>query len=121
MLAHHGAVIMSQRLALSKIAALSGALALSAAAVVGAPTPAAAMFHFHGGGSHMFHGGGPNMFHSGGPHMAFDGFHHRFHHNRFFAGFAFAPGYDFGDYDAYDQCLQRVWGPYGWRWTNVCN
>jgi hypothetical protein len=112
MLAHHGVVIMSQRLALSKIAALIGAFALAATVVVGATTPAAAMIHFHGGGSHMFHGGGP--------HMAFDGFHHRFHHNRFFAGFAFAPGYDFGDYGAYDQCLQRVWGPYGWRWINVC-
>ncbi|HEV3042355.1 MAG TPA: hypothetical protein VGY52_00625 [Roseiarcus sp.] len=118
---------MSQRLALSKIAALrrivlGGALALAAASVVvGAATPAAAMFRFHGGGgSHMFHGGGPHMFfHGGGPHMAFGDFHHRFNHNRFgFAGFG--PGFDFGGYDAYDQCLQRVWGPYGWRWINVC-
>jgi hypothetical protein len=110
---------MSHRLALSKIAALSGAFALAAAVVVGAATPAAAMIHFHGGGgSHMFHSGGPNMFH-GGPHMAFGDFHHRFHNNRFgFAGFA--SGYDFGGYDAYDQCLQRVWGPYGWHWVNVC-
>jgi hypothetical protein len=79
------------------------------------------MFRFHGGGgSHMFHGGGPHMFfHGGGPHMAFGDFHHRFNHNRFgFAGFG--PGFDFGGYDAYDQCLQRVWGPYGWRWINVC-
>jgi len=101
-------------------AALLGGLALAAAL---AATPAAAFVHMHGGG---FHGG---SFH---PHMAFNGFHHdfdrHFHHDfdrrfhrRFFgfAGFDFEPGYAYG-YDAYDPCLRRIWGPYGWRWVNVC-
>jgi hypothetical protein len=41
--------------------------------------------------------------------------HHRFHNRFFFAGapFAYASYYN-------DGCYVRVWGPYGWHWTNVC-
>jgi hypothetical protein len=52
-----------------------------------------------------------------GNHVAFGHHfrHHRFHNRFFFAGapFAYASYYD-------DGCYARVWGPYGWHWTNVC-
>ena len=98
--------------------ALAGALALaSAAAFVGNAAPAAAMRAGGGGGG--FHGGGGG-FHGGSfgggfhGHNGFGfrrgfGFRHRF---AFFGG-----GYPYG-YD--DGCLNRVWGPYGWRLVNVC-
>lgn len=111
----------SSRISALRRAVILGGFALAAAL---AATPAAAFVHMHGGG---VHGG---SFH---PHMAFGGFHHdfdhhfrhdfdhRFHHRRFFgfAGFDFEPGYAY-DYEAYDPCLRHVWGPYGWRWVNVC-
>ena len=45
-----------------------------------------------------------------------DRFHHKFHHNRFFAfGFG-GPIYDY----AYDSCWTQVRTYYGWQWVNVC-
>jgi hypothetical protein len=112
--------------ALLRHAAALGALALTAATLA-TTTPAAAAFHMHGGGG-FAHGGGfqPHMAMGGGfhdfGHHDFDhhDFDHRFHHRFFgFAGFDYEPGYGY-DYSAYDACWRRVWGPYGWRWVNVC-
>jgi hypothetical protein len=41
-----------------------------------------------------------------------------FRHHRFHRRFAFI-GASFG-YGLYDDCITRVWTPWGWRWTNVC-
>jgi hypothetical protein len=112
---------------LFRCAAAFGALAL-ATATLAAATPAAAFVHMHGGGGFVHGGGGfhPNMAmgggfnHDFGRHFDHDhDFDHRFH-RRFlgFAGFDYEPGYY--DNDAYDVCWRRLWGPYGWRWVNVC-
>ena len=49
----------------------------------------------------------------------------RFFFNRNFAFFGapFAFGVPFAyDYAAYGNgCWRRVWTPYGWRWSNICN
>jgi hypothetical protein len=97
-----------------------GALAALVATTVGAASPAIAAFRAHGGGfaSHAGFGGFSS-------HAGFSGFHHfgpRFHDRFAFAGFGFAPGYDYyyGDYGYDGGCWRRVWGPYGWRVVNVC-
>jgi hypothetical protein len=83
---------------------LAGVVAVAAAAAfVGDAAPAAA-FGFHGG------------FRS---HRGFGGFHHGFGPRFAFGGFGSFPGYAYGDYAAYG-CLRRVWGPYGWRFVDVC-
>ena len=125
-------------------ALLAAMVALAGAVVaLGDITPAEA-FAFRGGGFHGggFHGGFggfrggfggfrggfgfDHRFGFGGFHRGF-GFHNRFGFNRrfrfgprfAFGGPAFFPGYAYG-YAGYDQCLRRVWGPYGWRYINVC-
>jgi hypothetical protein len=94
-------------------AALVGALAVVAAAsFVGDTTPARAFGMRHGGGG-GFHGGFGGFRHEG-----FRDFHRGFD-RRFAFGFGVFPGYY--DYsDAYDGCLRREWGPYGWRLINIC-
>jgi hypothetical protein len=89
---------LKTRAALAVVAALT-----AAAAFVDAPAPAAA---------HGMHG----MF----LHHSFGGFHHDFHRRFAFAGFGYAPGYAYDDYADYGDCFRRVWGPYGWRLTDVC-
>jgi hypothetical protein len=94
-------------------AALAGVVALAAAAVSIGAAPAAAM----NGGIHMHSGFGGFHHGFGGFHHGFGGFHHGFGH-RF--GFGFFPGYAYNDYADDDGCYRRVWGPYGWRFINVC-
>jgi hypothetical protein len=119
-------------------AVLAGAFVLATAtAMVGSAAPAAAFAFRGGGGFHGggFHGGGFGGFHGGfgGFHRGFGfdhrfgfrGFHHGFAFNRrfgrrfAFGGPVFLPGYSYG-YAGYDECLRRVWGPYGWHLVNVC-
>ena len=115
--------------------ALAGAVALTAAAAfVGSTAPAAAM---HGG--IFMHQGFGGMHHDFDRHMGFGmhrdfdrhmGFgmrrdfdfdrHRHFRHDfddRIAFGFGFSPGYVSSDYDS---CFRRVWGPYGWRWIDIC-
>jgi hypothetical protein len=96
-----------------------GALAALAATTVGAASPAAAAFRAHGGGFSSHAG-----FSGFSSHAGFGGFRHfgpRFHNRFAFAGFGFAPGYDYySDYGYDDGCWRRIWGPYGWRAVNVC-
>jgi hypothetical protein len=47
--------------------------------------------------------------------------HHRFFRNRFAFAFGAAFPYDYYDYGSYyDNCYERVWTRWGWRWINVC-
>jgi hypothetical protein len=137
--------ISFRRAALAGVVAL-----IAAAAFVGNTTPAAAFgFHggsmrFHGGmggfhgGMGGFHGGMGGFRHNFDDRFRFGGFHRdfddrfrfgRFNHD-FDDRFRFARFHrDFDDRFAFvglgffpgnDGCLRRVWGPYGWRWINVC-
>jgi hypothetical protein len=97
-----------------------GALAALVATAVVAVSPASAAFRAHGGGGLSSRAG----FGGFSSHSAFGGFHHfgpHFRHRFAFAGFGFAPGYDYGDYGYDDGCWRRVRGPYGWRVINVCD
>jgi hypothetical protein len=108
--------------------ALAGALAaFAAASFVGSTTPTRAFGMRHGGGGGLSHGGFGGFNHSGFGgfnHGGFGGFRHEgfhnFHHGfdrRFAFGFGGFPAY----YDyAYDECLRREWGPYGWSLVNIC-
>jgi len=109
--------------------ALAGALAvITAVSFVGSTTQAGAFGMHHGGGGGFSHGGFGGFSHGGFGgfnHGGFGGFRHEgFHdfHRRFDRRFDFAfnggfPGYyDYG----YDDCLRRVWGPYGWSVINIC-
>jgi hypothetical protein len=121
-----GVITMLRNFASSKAlslrrTALAGAVAVVAAASsVGRTTPADALAIHHGGGGGFSHGsfGGFNHGSFGG-HDGFRDFHHGFEHRFAFGGFGFYPGY-YDGYAAYDGCLRRVWGPYGWRLVNVC-
>jgi hypothetical protein len=94
--------------------ALAGAAALVAiVTLVGATSPAAAS-GFHGGfRAHAGYGG----FHHGVDNRL--GFDRHFDRRFAFGGFAIDRGYN-DDYVAYDTCLRRAWGPYGWRVVDVC-
>jgi hypothetical protein len=102
--------------------AIAGALAaFAAASFVGFTTRADAFGMHHGGGGGFGHGGFGGFNHGsfgGFRHEGFRDFHHRFDRRFAFAfGFGGFPGY----YDyAYDECLRREWGPYGWSFVNIC-
>jgi len=111
------------RRSLFTAAAASTAAAVSTAALE-ASTGGFGGFHGGFGGFHRGFGFDHRFF--GGFHRGF-GFDHRFAFNhrfgfrrRFaFGGPGFFPGYAY-DYAGYDDCLRRVWGPYGWRVINIC-
>jgi hypothetical protein len=104
--------------------AIAGALAsFAVASLVGSTTQAGAFGMHHGGGGGFggFGHGGFGGFNHGGfggfRHEGFHDFHNHFD-RRFAFGFGGFPGYY--DYAYYDDCLRRVWGPYGWSYVNIC-